>query len=483
MAGFFKVLYFASRRLSFCPFHKIPYFCAMIDSIDDISTSGRIEPAEYHVSERFSGHSELPSKSYCRLCKVQRYGKWFVLKSLKAEYTSDPVYNGLLDKEYQLMMQLNHPNVVRVYGMEEDAVMGRSIVMEWVDGLTLEKLLQEKPSIELRRTICRQILDALAYCHAQQIIHRDLKPSNILITRNGNNVKIIDFGLSDSDGFAVLKEPAYTKAYAAPEQLAGEELDCRTDLYAFGRILNQLFPSHYRRVVRKCLQPQRERRYGSAVEVVAAMTACERQRRILPWVVLALAVVGMLLAAILPWTRFQEKPAPPEVPTETKSLTLPQTVGEELVPTTSVTVEQPILLKGEEAKTKALDAAVARLRFEMDSMFKPLEKAKRDGKIQYREQYESRKSLIFCKSSLRIAQLKAQLPLEQRSTFQELANSVWNGHYNSHSIMADDGTFTMPSLHDYYTQGKISKAVFDSLYKECLDDVYEVARLHKEWPK
>lgn len=175
---------------------------------------------------------------------MQRYGKWFVLKSLKAEYTSDPVYNGLLDKEYQLMMQLNHPNVVRVYGMEEDAVMGRSIVMEWVDGLTLEELMQEKPSIELRRTICRQILDALAYCHAQQIIHRDLKPSNILITRNGNNVKIIDFGLSDSDGFAVLKEPAYTEAYAAPEQLAGEELDCRTDLYAFGRILNQLFPSH-----------------------------------------------------------------------------------------------------------------------------------------------------------------------------------------------------------------------------------------------
>lgn len=175
---------------------------------------------------------------------MQRYGKWFVLKSLKAEYTSDPVYNGLLDKEYQLMMQLDHPNVVRVYGMEEDAVMGRSIVMEWVDGLTLEELMQEKPLIELRRTICRQILDALAYCHAQQIIHRDLKPSNILITRNGNNVKIIDFGLSDSDGFAVLKEPAYTEAYAAPEQLAGEELDCRTDLYAFGRILNQLFPSH-----------------------------------------------------------------------------------------------------------------------------------------------------------------------------------------------------------------------------------------------
>lgn len=455
----------------------------MIDSTDDISTSGRIEPAEYHVSERFSGHSELPSKSYCSLYKAQRYGQWFVLKSLKPEYAGQPAYQGLLDKEFQLMMQMSHLNIVRVYGMVDDLVAGHAIVMEWVDGRTLTEFLEEHPKPEMRRQVAHQILNGLAACHARQIIHRDLKPSNILVTRNGNHVKIIDFGLSDSDCYAVLKEPAYTKSYAAPEQLAGEELDCRTDLYAFGRILKRLFPSHYRRVVRKCLQPQRERRYGSAAEVEAAMTACERQRRILSWVVLAMAVVGMLLAAILPWMRSQEKPVPPEVPTEMKSPTLPQTVGEELAPTTSVTVEQPILLKGEEAKTKALDAAVARLRFEMDSMFKPLEKDKRDGKIQYREQYESRKSLIFCKSSLRIAQLKAQLPIEQRGAFQELANSVWNEYYSSHNIMADDGTFTMPSLHDHYTQGKISKEVFDSLLQECLDDTYEISRLQKEWPK
>ena len=452
----------------------------MKNNIDDTSTSGRADAAEFSVAAGFSQHTPLPSKSYCLLYKAQRYGQWFVLKSLKPEYAGLPAYQGLLNKEFQLMMQMSHPNIVRVYGMEDDPVAGHAIVMEWVDGRTLTEFLEERPETEMLRLVAHQILKGLADCHARQIIHRDLKPSNILVTRNGNHVKIIDFGLSDSDHYAVLKEPAYTKSYAAPEQLAGDELDCRTDLYAFGRILKQMFPSNYRRVVRKCLQPQRERRYGSAAEVDAAMTSYKRQRKILPWIILALAVVGMLLAAILPWTRLREQPAPPEVPVESPSPVSPQAVEKELpVENTNVAMENIV----KEADTKALDEAVARLRFEMDSMFKPLEKDKKDGKILYREQYEWRKSLIMCKGSLRIAQLKAQLPMEQRSKFQELANSVWNGLYSLPNIMADDGTFCMPSVHDHYTQGKISKAVFDSIYQEYFDIAYENARLQKEWPK
>ena len=455
----------------------------MKNNIDDTSTSGRADAAEFSVTAGFSQHTPLPSKSYCLLYKAQRYGQWFVLKSLKPEFACQPAYQGLLDKEFQLMMQMSHPNIVRVYGVEDDTVAGHAIVMEWVDGRTLTEFLEEHPKPEMLRQVAHQILKGLADCHARQIIHRDLKPSNILVTRNGNHVKIIDFGLSDSDRYAVLKEPAYTKSYAAPEQLAGEELDCRTDLYAFGRILKQLFPSHYRWVVRKCLQPQRERRYGSVAEVEAAMTACERRRKVLPWIILALAVVGMMLASILPWTKFWEKPAPPEVPTEILFPASPQEVKKELPPAPSVTAVQPIVPTEKEANTKDLDAAVERLRFEMDSMFKPLEKDKKEGKILYREQYESRKSLIMCKSSLRIAQLKLQLPIEQRSAFQELANSVWNRLYYSHYIIADDGTFSMPSVNDHYTQGKISKEVFDSICKECLDDAYESARLQKEWPQ
>ena len=68
-----------------------------------------------------------------------------MLKGLKPEYVQDPVYQGLLDKEYNLMMQLNHPNIVRIYGVEEDAVAGKCMVMEYVDGRTLDEFLTGNP--------------------------------------------------------------------------------------------------------------------------------------------------------------------------------------------------------------------------------------------------------------------------------------------------------------------------------------------------
>ena len=255
----------------------------MFENPDDISTSGFVPSSEYVVSGQFSDFFELPSRGYCRLHKAQRNGQWFTLKTLKPEVANDPVYQGMFEKEFNLMMQLNHPNVVRVYSREEVPGVGLGIVMEYVDGRTLEEFLTENPTQSVRESVARQLLEAIGYCHGKQIIHRDLKPSNVLITYNGNRVKLIDFGLSDSDHYAVLKEAAYTKAYAAPEQLAGGEVDNRTDLYAFGLILKQLFPNRYGRVVRKCIQPLKERRYASAEEVAEAMRSCKRGRRLMPW--------------------------------------------------------------------------------------------------------------------------------------------------------------------------------------------------------
>ena len=255
----------------------------MFEKPDDISTFGFVPSSEYVVSGRFSDFLELSSRGYCRLHKAQRNGQWFTLKTLKPEVANDPVYQGMFEKEFNLMMQLNHPNVVRVYSREEVPGVGLGIVMEYVDGRTLEEFLTENPTRSVRETVARQLLEAIGYCHGKQIIHRDLKPSNVLITYNGNRVKLIDFGLSDSDHYAVLKEAAYTKAYAAPEQLAGGEVDNRTDLYAFGLILKQLFPNRYGRVVRKCIQPLKERRYASAEEGAEAMRSCKRGRRLMPW--------------------------------------------------------------------------------------------------------------------------------------------------------------------------------------------------------
>lgn len=119
------------------------------------------------------------------------------------------------------MVQLDHPNIVRVSSKEVNEEFGPCIVMEYIDGVTLDQFLDTKPSRQARRKVVDQLVDALAYIHGKQIVHRDLKPSNILITRNGNNVKIIDFGLSDADDYAILKQTAGTLKYMAPEQING----------------------------------------------------------------------------------------------------------------------------------------------------------------------------------------------------------------------------------------------------------------------
>src|SRR5574344_1913708 len=120
----------------------------------------------------------------------------------------------------------------------------------------------------------RSIGNALDYIHQQHIVHRDIKPSNILVTRNGNYVKIIDFGIADADNYAILKQPAGTRHYIAPEQTEGKlQIDGRADIFSFGIILsdiNQILnrrSRHLSHIARKCCEEDRDRRYTSLSEI------------------------------------------------------------------------------------------------------------------------------------------------------------------------------------------------------------------------
>lgn len=258
---------------------------------DDTSTSGVPDALDFSTSDTFSCHEEIASHGYTVLYRAQRYGRWYVLKGLRPEHRGDPLYMALLEKEFNAVVGLDHPNIARLYSHEDDAVAGPCLVMEYVDGRTLDAFLREKPSVSLRRKVTRQLLEAMDYYHRHQLVHRDLKPSNILVTRNGDNVKLIDFGLADADDYAVLKEPAYTEGYAAPEQRTeGAAIDCRTDLYAFGILLRQFFPHRYRHIVRRCTQRNPSRRYASAAAVKRAMADRDR----VPW----LAGVALLCVAV-----------------------------------------------------------------------------------------------------------------------------------------------------------------------------------------
>lgn len=131
--------------------------------------------------------------------------------------------------------------------------------------------------------------------HSKQIVHRDLKPENILITHNGQNVKLIDFSLSDCDDSYLLKVPAGTKRYMAPELLQpASSWDFRCDLYSLGVILREmgvlLHDRRLKRVASVCMQPDKEKRYADAAAVVEALQARSSWR----WGVAAVAVVVLL---------------------------------------------------------------------------------------------------------------------------------------------------------------------------------------------
>ncbi len=266
---------------------------------EDISTSGFVKSLSFSMSDVFSGHEEIGSRGSCRLYRAQRYGKWYVLKGLKPEYAGDQLRLAMLEKEFATAVRMVHPNIVQTFSHEHDEVAGECIVMEYIDGRTLADFLKEKPSFKARKRVAGQILAAMAYYHSLQIVHRDLKPSNIMVTRNGDNVKLIDFGLADTDDYAQLKEPAYTVGYAAPEQMrTGETIDCRTDIYAFGVLLREMFPKRYKRVAGRCCQPNPKLRYPNAAEVEQALRKVDRRRK-WRWTLLPLLLLLFLLPVVV----------------------------------------------------------------------------------------------------------------------------------------------------------------------------------------
>ena len=263
-----------------------------------------IVPDDYAgIEGRFTQVSELPSLGSCRLVKAMRYGRWHALKGLKAEYANDPAHTQRLRKELEMMMKLSHPGILQVYGMEQgckdpEVGMDTFIVMEWVDGVTLGEWLATNPSLNQRQRVARELLDALSYMHRQSVVHRDLKPENIMITRNGANVKIIDFGLADNDSYAVFKNPAGTEHYIAPEQMNATEADSRNDIYSLGVVMQDMhLGSEFKKAIKKCLNPINSR-YQTIDQMLDDMEKGKRYHRWAQIAGIAIAV-SLVMAGIL----------------------------------------------------------------------------------------------------------------------------------------------------------------------------------------
>jgi hypothetical protein len=220
---------------------------------DEEPTSGFVRSDEILKSDRFTDFSPVSSNGYSLLVRAKRNGRWWLLKGLKEQYRQDAVYQVLLQKEYEITSQLQHPMIVSVFSLEEVEGLGLCIVMEWIEGLTLKEwLAQGNHSRKQRRHVADMLLEALAYVQSRQTQHRDLKPSNIMLTHDGQHLKLIDFGLSDTDSHTILKAPAGTEGYMAP--------DGPSDIYSLGSILRELHLGWWSRmVIRKCCAPSNQR--------------------------------------------------------------------------------------------------------------------------------------------------------------------------------------------------------------------------------
>lgn len=223
-------------------------------------TSGFVRPADFVNNSEFTEFTSIPSRGVFQLTRAKRQGRWWVLKGLKEEYRDDSIYRALLQKEYEITSQLQHPMVVSAFSLEEVEGLGLCVVMEWIDGLTLKQwLAQGGHTRKERRRVADMLLEVLTYVHGRQTQHRDLKPSNIMLTHNGQYLKLIDFGLSDTDSHAILKAPAGTEGYMAP--------DGPSDIYSLGCILRELRTGRSSRmVVRKCCASL-DRRYTSVANI------------------------------------------------------------------------------------------------------------------------------------------------------------------------------------------------------------------------
>lgn len=241
---------------------------------------------------------------FCDLYRGRRHGKWHVLKTLKPQYRDTPACLAMMRKEFDIGFHLSHPGIAMTVGLEQVEGLGQCIIEEWVDGITLSQFMNSGSFTAAQaKDIAKQLCEVLKYIHTRQIIHRDLKPSNILITADGDRVKLIDFGVSDTASHAIFKGPAGTRKYAAPEIVNGNRTaDSRSDLYSLGVILDQMnskLPQPDRQIEKAakwCMAEDPAQRPTSVSEVMTILNT--KPSRKLYYIVAAVALAAIIALVI-----------------------------------------------------------------------------------------------------------------------------------------------------------------------------------------
>lgn len=207
----------------------------------------------------------LKTTASSKLWRMSRDGKYFLVKTTK---DNSEHQLKMLRREYELSIGCDNPHIVHVFTYEYDIHEGDGIVMEYIEGRTLDEYLLEKPSLDSRQRVFGELLSAVNYLHKRGIIHNDLKPENILITRADDTLKIIDFGLADKDVFYVWKTLGCTHDYASPELGSqSKDIDARSDIYSIGMIMREIFDGRYSHIIKRCCEENPKQRYSDITEL------------------------------------------------------------------------------------------------------------------------------------------------------------------------------------------------------------------------
>jgi len=210
------------------------------------------------------------------LAEDQRLSRKVAIKFLPADVATDERARQRLLREAKTAATLDHPNICAIYEVGQDDSHS-FIVLQYIEGETLAaRLKRQRPDLREALAIAGQVADALSEAHARGIIHRDIKPENIMLTTRGQ-VKVLDFGLaktlrdpgileSDAQTGSMLSIPGMvmgTVPYMSPEQVRGEDLDGRSDIFSFGTLLYEM------------LSGQRPFEAKSTAEVISAILTVE----------------------------------------------------------------------------------------------------------------------------------------------------------------------------------------------------------------
>lgn len=167
------------------------------------------------------------------------------VKALHPKYANNPMLRSRFKQEAVMLNSLNHPNIVKFLNFVENEY-GVFLIMEYVDGCTLEDFITKRNGLiveEKAYPMFEEILNAFSYAHQHGIIHRDIKPSNIFLDKEGH-IKVMDFGIaqiiSEVNGTMGGGSTMGTPAYMSPEQVYGQPLDQRSDIYSLGVLFHQM---------------------------------------------------------------------------------------------------------------------------------------------------------------------------------------------------------------------------------------------------